>query len=326
MLSIIGVFYNIPLNRNYYALQQIDLENQEFLNFISNYNKDYKTPEEYKTRLGIFLTNLAYIKFHNSLGNSYLLGVNQFSDLTHEEFQRFMTPIKYEIITEENQEQEASYGDIPQQVDWRTKGAVTPVKNQLQCACGWAFAATGAIEGIWFINNNKLLSLSEQELLDCSTSFGTNGCSGGLASQAFKFVIANGITSETNYPYKGVKGKCNTSKQSQSLAKITSYETVPPNSPNSLMAIVAQWPVTVVVESNQAAWQFYRTGIITDNCGVNLDNSVLIVGYDNTNNPPYWIVKNSWGASWGENGYIRIAISSGSGICGINMVPTYTIY
>jgi len=137
--------------------------------------------------------------------------------------------------------------------------------------------------------------------------------------------MASGLTTETNYPYKAVQGKCNTALQAQVAAKISSYSTVPANQPNALMAAVAMKPVSIAVQANQAAWQLYFGGIVSSDCGTALDHGVLIVGYDNTNNPPYWIVKNSWGPSWGEQGYIRIAISSGSGVCGINMSPSYPV-
>jgi len=253
------------------------------------------------------------------------MGVTQFSDLTHDEFQALWTPNKYQsdavdpdmlvFVADESL-------TLPTTVDWRTQGAVTPVKNQGQCGSCWAFSTTGSCEGAWKIAGNTLTSLSEQELVDCSTSYGNQGCNGGLMTNAFKYVMASGLTTETNYPYKAVQGKCNTAAVAQVATKIKSYSTVTPNNPTSLQAAATAAPVSVAVEANQAAWQLYTGGIVSHDCGTALDHGVLVVGY-NMNSPAYWIVKNSWGASWGEAGYIRIAISSGSGVCGINMQPSF---
>jgi len=138
-----------------------------------------------------------------------------------------------------------------------------------------------------------------------------------------KFVVANGLTTEAGYPYTAKNGKCNVTLEKQVAAKITTYHNVFPDSSNSLLAAAANQPISVAVEADQPAWQSYTGGIVTSNCGVNLDHGVLVVGYSTVNSPPYYIVKNSWGAAWGESGYIRIGIQDGKGICGIQMTPSY---
>ncbi|CAG9313006.1 unnamed protein product [Blepharisma stoltei] len=215
---------------------------------------------------------------------------------------------------------------ISQIFDWRTKGAVTPVENQGQCSgSGWAFSATGAVEGTWFLAGHTLVSLSEQELVDCSTSYGNSGCNGGLVTNVFKFAMKYGLTTEAIYPYSAKSGQCQTSLESQATATISSYSIVPANNPKALMQAVLTKPVSVAVQADQTLWQHYTGGIVTSDCGTNLDHAVLIVGFDTTSHPGNWIVKNSWGTGWGDQGYIYIAISDGKGVCGINMTPSYPI-
>ena len=151
------------------------------------------------------------------------------------------------------------------------------------------------------------------------------GCNGGLMDNAFKYIIANGIALESTYPYKAKTGSCNKSLAAQVAAKITSYKDVAPNSPTDLEAAIAQQPVSVAVEADQSAWQLYSSGTVSSNCGTNLDHGVLAVGYDTTASPPFYKVKNSWGTGWGLAGYIQIAIASGSGVCGIQMEPSYPV-
>lgn len=143
---------------------------------------------------------------------------------------------------------------------------------------------------------------------------------------AFQYIMANGITSEATYPYTARTGVCNKSLASQTVAKISNYKDVTPQSASALEAAIAQQPVSVAVEADQAAWQLYSGGVVSSNCGTNLDHGVLAVGYNLGANPPYYIVKNSWGASWGMAGYIQIAITGdGPGVCGIQLEPSYPI-
>jgi len=208
-------------------------------------------------------------------------------------------------------------------VDWRSKGAVTPVKNQQQCGSCWAFSSTGAIEGAWFVKSGKLVSVSEQQLVDCSRSFGNMGCGGGWMDNAFKYVISNkGLCTEEDYPYTAKDTTCHTCT---SAVTVSSYVDVPANNLDALAAAVSAQPVAVAISVN-AAFQSYKSGVFDATCGTVLNHGVLAVGYG-TEGKDFWIVKNSWGQSWGENGYIRMVKSAGtgSGQCGIAMVASYPV-
>ncbi|CAN4078808.1 unnamed protein product [Withania somnifera] len=196
----------------------------------------------------------------------------------------------------------------PATVDWRKKGAVTGVTDQGQCGCCWAFSAVAATQGINEIKTGNSISLSEQ--LD-----------------AFKFIIMNqGLTTESNYPYVGMDGTCKTGKESNHAAKITGYEDVPANSESALLNAVANLPVSVAIDDSGSDFQFYSSGVFTGECGTELDHGVTAVGYDKTSDESkYWLVKNSWRTSWGENGYNRMqrGIDAEEGLCGIAMQASY---
>ncbi|KAJ6760822.1 CYSTEINE PROTEASE FAMILY C1-RELATED [Salix purpurea] len=216
---------------------------------------------------------------------------------------------------------------VPASVDWRKKGAVTAVKDQGQCGSCWAFSTIVAVEGINYIKTNKLVSLSEQELVDCDTAE-NQGCNGGLMEDAFEFIKKKGgITSESNYPYKGKDGKCDAEKENNPAVCIDGYEKVPENDEDALLKAAANQPVAVAIDAGGSDFQFYSEGVFTGKCGTELDHGVAVVGYGTTlDGTKYWIVKNSWGPEWGEKGYIRMQRSiSKKGLCGIAMDASYPI-
>jgi C1A family cysteine protease len=217
---------------------------------------------------------------------------------------------------------------LPTSVDWSAKGAVTPIKNQEQCGSCWAFSTTGSVEGAWFLAKGELVSLSEQQLVDCSGPEGNQGCNGGLMDYAFEYIIKNkGITTEAAYPYTAADGTCQAAGKPVE-ATLSGYKDVSPNSETALLTAIAQQPVSVAVEADQSVFQFYSGGVMDSACGTALDHGVLAVGYGTDTGKDYYKVKNSWGADWGEKGYIRLgrgAKFNPSGQCGIQMDPSYPV-
>jgi len=305
---------------------------KEFTKFQEKFSKYYSNIEELETRFGIFRKNFIEILNHNAdFSQNFTMGVNEFSDLTNDEFKSlFIKGLKTPVGYFGCKSFSSSDSDAPYSIDWRTKGAVTSVKNQGQCGSCWAFSATGAVEGAWAISKGQLIDLSEQELVDCATGnyYGSHGCSGGQMDGAFKFIIENGQCLLSSYPYtSGSTQTGGTCKKCSSIAHITSCSDVKSNDQISLKAAVAQQPVSVAISADTKLFQFYSSGVITSkSCYTSLDHGVLIVGYGTENGIDYWNVKNSWGTSWGMNGYVKIARSSSTndpGICGISMQPSF---
>lgn len=194
---------------------------------------------------------------------------------------------------------------------------MTFIKDQGQCGSCWAFSVTGALEGAKFKQDGSLVSFSEQQLMDCSASYGNMGCNGGFMENAMWYVIDNGITTESKYPYKAMVGACHEADKDWQIRDCTA---VTPLKEKSLMAAIAQQPTSVAIEANHLSFQLYKSGVYNGNCGTKLDHGVLAVGYGTIDKKEYYKVKNSWGSKWGSNGYIYIIRNSdGKGKCGIQM-------
>lgn len=212
--------------------------------------------------------------------------------------------------------------NLPEQWDWREHGAVSSVKDQGQCGSCWSFSAVGSLEGAWAISTGQLYNLSEQQLMDCSRPYGNMACNGGLMDKAFEYAIDNGMCLYDDVPYHADRELC--SKAVRSCNKVAYFNNcmkIPANNEKALKEAVFRGPVAVSIEADTKTFQFYKSGILdSSNCGTTLDHGVLAVGYGVEDGKKYWIVKNSWGSSWGENGYVRIAREddeNSEGVCGI---------
>jgi len=301
--------------------------------FKQAFQKSYADSEEEAYRHGIFQANVELIESENARQSEYQLGVNQFADLlVHEWSAQYFGMGRPEKL----------FGDVPylgrhtvgnttlpDSVDWTTKGAVTPVKNQGQCGSCWSFSATGSMEGAYQIATGKLESLSEQMLVDCAQSFGEQGCNGGLMDGAFKYAKANGMCTEASYGYKAKGGTCQATSCTKAFAAgvVTGFKDVTPNSKTDLMSAVAQNPTSIAIEADKSVFQLYKSGVLSGLCGAKLDHGVLAVGYGTAaQGGDYWKVKNSWGATWGDEGYVLLKRGkAGAGECGILSQPSYPI-
>jgi KDEL-tailed cysteine endopeptidase len=298
-----------------------------FTNFQEKFAKKYENVQELETRFSVFRENFRNIITHNADRNqSFTMGVNQFTDLTPEEFKaQMIRGLKAPVGSYGCGSFSNSASGTPASIDWRTKGAVTTVKDQGQCGSCWTFSSTGAMEGAWAIAKGQLIDLAEQELVDCAgLKYGSMGCNGGQMEGAFKFIIENGQCAASSYPYTAKDGTCHSCS---AVAHATSCSDVKPNDQLSLKAAVAKQPVAVAIEADTKYFQSYSGGVLTSSsCGTSLDHGVLAVGYGEENGQKYWLVKNSWGTSWGEQGYVKIGRSESTndaGICGIAMDPSF---
>jgi hypothetical protein len=316
------------------AVSALALTEQEyqssFVNWMRKFDKTYQ-PEEFFYRFGVFKDMLDYVNAHNAANRSWSAGLNQFSDLTTEEFGRIYAS-GYKSWTGAA----APLPGPPAQtypngaVNWVSAGAVNPIQNQGQCGSCWAFSATATIESWIKITRGNLPKLSEEELVECvPIGDGCEGCNGGSFEGAGKWVHSNGQCSETAYPYTsgaGVTGSCKGTSSCAVQAGTEAITTIAGLSggENAIGATCDYEPVNIAVEADQRSFQTYSSGIFCPSkteCGENLDHAIVVVGYMTTGTTPTWYIRNSWGTTWGEAGYMTMCRNQNC--CGIGNAPGY---
>jgi len=312
-LAVIALNYQAPEGTQLFKNAEIlTAEDYKFMNYVSTFGKRFGTKAEFEFRSTIFKNNLNKIEEWNAADNTHTVGINEFTDRTESEMKKMLGYKADKFAQKKTTTLDET--NLADSVDWRTKGAVTPVKNQGQCGSCWAFSTTGSVEGAMFLSTGTLTSFSEQQLVDCAGSFGNYGCNGGLMDNAFQYIETTPLDTESAYPYTARDGSCKASKAGS--GKVANYYDVAQGSPSQLKAAIAKGPVSVAIEADKFSFQSYTSGVITSGCGTNLDHGVLAVGYGVENGTEYFLVKNSWGASWGDQGYVKIGASS-SNVCGI---------
>jgi len=298
-----------------------------FAEFIATYNKAY-THEEFVKRRAIFMDTLREIEDINSQGLSWTAGVNEWSDLTWEEFRaRFLWTAPQKCSATGNHVMSNRIvGDAPA-IDWRNKGVVTPVKNQGSCGSCWAFSSTGAIESASAIVSGKLQTVAEQQLVDCAGGFKNMGCRGGLPSQAFQYLLwAGGIQGSASYPYTGRDGTCKFDK-SKIAVQLSDEVNITQGAEKELFDAIGKTPVSVAYQVS-GDFRNYRSGVYdSKQCKsgpMDVNHAVLAVGYNSTAaGVPYYIVKNSWGTSFGIQGYFWMVRDKN--MCGVATCAAYPV-
>jgi len=300
-----------------------------FSDFVSHFGKTYKSSVERAARQQVFHKNLRLVNSVNRQHKGYTLAMNHHGDRSHDEYLSLLNtqrPPQNNGASRNHVSQHTE--DLPSSLDWRDKGAVTPVKDQGVCGSCWSFGAAQTIEGSLFVQTGKLVRLSSQALVDCSWYQGNTGCDGGLDFQGYQWMMkVNGgqIPTEESYPYLMVNGLCHADRAEYG-ATITGYVNVTSGDNSALQdALYSQGPISVSIDASQDDFSFYSSGVYYNpNCknGMNdLDHTVLAVGYGTENGQDYWIIKNSWSTHWGDEGYVKMSMLNNN--CGVSTTPTY---
>jgi len=329
------------------AAQRPDNILERFAQWSKSFQIEFSSDSHYDATYRKWIDNDAFIERINERNLSYTLGHNQFSGMDIDEFRQYLwrQGLPRDIDTEVRDKlvDALSLEAIPASVNWTAAGAVTPVKDQGQCGSCWSFSTTGALEGAFYNKFGQLESFSEQQLVDCDNLKNggrDHGCNGGLMDNAFSWIGKNGgLCTEAAYPYVSgttkTAGTCQTTCKEVSGSKVTKFVDVAPSDDALMMTAVASQPVSVAIEADQREFQLYKSGVFTGACGTNLDHGVLVTGYGSLGGADYYSVKNSWGTSWGLNGYILLGrgtnpdtgaeYNKGNGQCGVLMQASYPV-
>jgi cathepsin L len=294
--------------------------------FKALYQKSYATLEHDALRRIIWEDNIRYIQKHNMEADrgkhSFWLGENPYADMTIDEFKAIMNGYRYNASAVSRCGHYMAPSHVtafPDSVDWRDKGYVTPIKNQGQCGSCWSFSTTGSLEGQHFKKTGKLVSLSEKNLMDCSKPEGNHGCEGGLMDQAFAYIIKNnGIDTEESYPYEPRDGSCRFKEEDIGATEVSCMDIERESEEDLQKAVATEGPISVAIDAGHRSFQLYKRGVYKEpECSsLRLDHGVLAVGYGTDGGDDYWLVKNSWGTMWGDEGYIMMARNERN-MCGI---------
>ncbi|XP_074028382.1 cathepsin L-like proteinase isoform X1 [Leptinotarsa decemlineata] len=302
-------------------------DKDQWVAFKQTHGKTYKSLLEERTRFGIFQNNLRTIEEHNAKYDkgeeTYYMGVNQFADMTAEEF-RHMLGLQNGARPNLNATLHVFSENLqaPESIDWTQKGADLGVKDQGKCGSCWAFSSTGSLEGQNAIHHKVKTPLSEQQLLDCSSSYGNGDCDeGGLMTNAFKYIKAKGIEAGSSYPYQGRVGSCRYNAQ-KTILRIKGFKELRASEVELKKAVGTIGPISVAVSSEHL--RLYGGGVITTRCIKDLDHAVLAVGYGSENGRKYWKIRNSWGKTWGDHGYFKLARDAGN-LCGVASMASYPL-
>ncbi|XP_054277596.1 procathepsin L-like [Macrosteles quadrilineatus] len=330
-MKLLLLFTLVALGNSFHIAFPEDDEAQWEL-FKIEHERLYGDEKEEHTRKEIFMNNLNFIREHNKKHErgevTFTVGVNQFADMTIEEFRQRMNGFR---LPEDYKRNGTKFEfdenlEVPKTVDWRKKGAVTPVKNQGNCGSSYAFSATGSLEGQVYLKTKKLVSLSEQNLVDCSYDQYNDGCNGGFADYAFDYIEQNnGIDTEASYPYKAEENECKYNAKKKG-ATCSGYVDLTEGYEQEMQQAVAKiGPVAVAIDASQSSFILYQSGVYNDPlCSKKVQgHSMLVVGYGTAKKGgEYWLAKNCWGTSWGMKGYVMIARNHDN-MCGIASQASY---
>jgi cathepsin L len=300
-----------------------------FMRYIVEFNKEYDTVEEFNMRKANFVKAHEEIMELNNQNGSLSVRHNKFSDYTEKEYQKMLGLRNMALPNIQGVEQHeySESNALPETVNWVTAGKVSPIQDQGQCGSCWAFSAAASLESAHAISSGDLLKISEQQFVDCSSAYGNQGCNGGWYMYAWSYAKKTSMDSEASYPYTSGRtqtaGTCNVDTSTQELKDI-SYKKVSANT-TAIKTALAQQPCSVAINATSRAFSSYSSGVLSvAQCGgTQMDHAVVAVGYGTEAGTPYYLVRNSWGTSWGDAGYVKIAQADGKGACGINQMVYY---